>query len=398
MSRKKKITTAIFLLALGGLLFLALMPSPVSVSTSAARHGYFAEYVEDEGYTRLRDTYTISAPISGLLRRLELEPGDQVTAGDAVFTIEPAPAPALDVRTRDQARENLLAARARLEMARAEHHSRDVEARFAESEYLRQQQLFQRDIIADNVLEKALSDRQRSRAAEQAAAAAVEVARYEMENARAVLEVTEGTRVSAEDTLLSIQAPVSGVVLRRDRCCEGVIQAGEPVLEIGNLDQLEVQVDVLSMDAVRIAKGMRVLLERWGGGEDLEGRVRRVEPAGFKRVSALGVDEQRVPVQVEIISPRLQWQNLGDGFRIEARFVLWEEEEVLQIPTSALFRQADGWKVFTVENRRARLRAVDIGRRSGLSTQILSGLAAGELVITHPGDQVADGVRVNAQN
>jgi HlyD family secretion protein len=173
-----------------------------------------------------------------------------------------------------------------------------------------------------------------------------------------------------------------------------VVGDGEVILEIGDLDELEVRVDLLSMDAVRVRRDMRVVLERWGGGDPLEGRVRRVEPAGFTRVSALGVDEQRVPVLVEIISPRETWSTLGEGYRVEARFVLWEGEDVLQIPVSALFRTGDAWSVFVVERGRARLRSIEIGRRSGLWAQVTAGLEVGEVVIAHPGDRIADGVRV----
>jgi HlyD family secretion protein len=191
-----------------------------------------------------------------------------------------------------------------------------------------------------------------------------------------------------------VAAPVGGVVLRRERCCEGVIQAGAPVLEIGRLEELEVRVDLLSMDAVRVEAGTRVIIEGWGGEAPLEGRVRRVEPAGFMRISALGVEEQRVPVLIEITSPREQWQDLGVGFRVEAQFVLWEGEDVLQVPGSALFRVDNHWRVFVMEGGRVRLRTVEPGRSSGLHTQVRAGLEAGERVVTHPGDRLADGVRV----
>ena len=168
-------------------------------------------------------------------------------------------------------------------------------------------------------------------------------------------------------------------------------------MEIGDLDELEVVVDLLSVDAVRVRPGMRVVLERWGGDDDLEGRVRMVEPGGFTRVSARGVDEQRVPVRVEITSDREEWAHLGDGYRVEARFILWKGEDVLQIPTSALFRSDDRWAVFVMDHERARLRQVETGRRSGLTTQVVDGLEEGEFVITHPGDRVEDGSRVRAE-
>jgi HlyD family secretion protein len=192
-----------------------------------------------------------------------------------------------------------------------------------------------------------------------------------------------------------VRAPIAGTITKRHRCCEGPAQAGEQILEIGDLEaDLEIQVDLLSVEAVRVRPGMRVVIERWGGVDELEGRVRRVEPSGFTRVSALGVDEQRVPVLVEIASPREQWANLGDGFRIEARFILWEGDDVTHIPTSALFRSDNRWSVYVVENERAVQRGVTIGRRSGLRTQVVEGLREGETIITHPGDRIGDGVRV----
>ncbi len=398
MSKRKKIFLIVAGLALVVLLFLALRPSPTPVSAMVVSEGYFAEHVEDEGRTRLRDTYMVTAPIGGFLRRVELEPGDEIEAGDTVFALEPTPAPALDARSREQARETLSAARARLEAAQATLETRRSETRLAVSEAQRHRQLYDRGVVSATQMERVESERDRAVSAERAAEAAVSVARFEVENARAVLEITEGQRSPDEDQILRVSAPVSGVILRRDRCCEGVIQAGERVLEIGDLADLEIQVDLLSMDAVRVRQGMRVILERWGGDEALEGRVRRVEPAGFQRISALGVEEQRVPVLIEIESDREVRRALGTDYRVEARIVLWEDDQVIQVPTSALFREADAWKVFVVENGRARLREVEIGRRSGLSTQVLDGLQPGERVITHPGDHISDGSRVTAQD
>jgi HlyD family secretion protein len=210
-----------------------------------------------------------------------------------------------------------------------------------------------------------------------------------------VLQIADGERSPHDQPTLAVRAPIAGTITKRHRCCEGPAQAGEQILEIGDLEgDLEIQVDLLSVEAVRVRPGMRVVIERWGGGDDLEGRVRRIEPSGFTRISALGVDEQRVPVLVEITSPREQWEHLGDGFRIEARFILWEGDDVLHVPTSALFRSDDRWSVYVVEGERAVQRAVMIGRRSGLRTQVIEGLQEGETIITHPGDRIGDGVRV----
>ena len=392
MSKIKKLLLPLMGVVLVTLLVLALMPGAVPVSAVQVVDGPFEEAVEEEGRTRLRNTYTISAPIQGFLRRVELEPGEQVNAGDTLFTMEPTPAPALDARSREQAREGLAAATARLRSAEALLEQAASEVELADSEYQRHLPLLERGAVSAAMVDRLRAELTRAGARQRSAVAAAEAARYEVENARAVLAVTEGTR--SEGELLAVKAPVSGAILRRHRCCEGVVTAGTPVLEIGDLAELEVQVDLLSMEAVRVQPGMPVLLQRWGGEGDLEGRVRRVEPAGFTRVSALGVDEQRVPVLVEITSPQNTWGTLGDGFRVEARFILWQNDQVRQIPVSALFRQDNQWWVYLIDQDRARLRQVAPGRRSGLAVQILDGLEPGEWVITHPGDQIAEGVLV----
>ena len=395
MSKTKKLILILAGVVVLALVVLALRPAPVSVSAFEVVAEPFVEYVEDEGRTRLRDTYTVSAPIGGFLRRVEPEPGDPVEAGQPLFRIEPSPAPALDARAREQARETLQAARARLQAAEAEYENAQSEARFAANEYQRQQTLYERDLVSATEMDRALSARDRARSAERASRAAVEAARFEVENARAVIEIAEGQRSPNEERVLSVASPVSGLILRRDRCCEGVVQAGERVLEIGNLDDLEIQVDLLSMDAVRVRPGMRAEIDRWGGDEPLEGRVRRVEPAGFRQVSALGVEEQRVPVMVQLTSDREQWASLGEGFRVEVRFVLWEDDDVVQVPSSALFRRDGEWHVYVIDNDRAEARPVEPGRRSGLRTQIIDGLAPGQMIIAHPADHHRDGMRVS---
>lgn len=397
MSARKKIIMALAGLAVFGLLVVALLPSPIPVSATPVVQDHFAEYVEDEGRTRLRDPHMVSAPISGYLRRVTLEPGDSVAAGDRLFAIEATPTPALDVRAREQAREAVAAARARLAAAEAELEAGIVQREQALTEWNRSHTLHERGAISSEERDRRRARLDSARAAERAARYAVEVARFELEAARAVIEIADGQRAPGEQPSLDVPAPIAGTVTRRHRSSEGPVAAGEHILEIGDLADLEVRVDLLSMDAVRVRNGMQVILERWGEDVDLAGRVRRVEPAGFERVSALGVDEQRVPVRVDITSPRSEWTHLGDGYRVEARFILWEGQDVVQIPTSALFRDDDRWAVFIVDNGRAHISPVDIGRRSGLWTQIIDGLNAGQVVITHPGDHVGDGTRVDPE-
>ncbi|SDO00640.1 HlyD family secretion protein [Halomonas shengliensis] len=377
------------------LLAWALRPAPVTVDVARVEVAPFVDSVVEEGRTRLRHTWNVSVPIAGYLQRVGLEVGDAVEQGQTLFRLEPSPAPALDPRSRRQAEDALHAAEARLRGAEANLETTRAERRFAEAEYERYRQLRQRNLVSAADLEQRQSQRDRQRALEQAAASAVEAARFEVESARAMLAVASGTRDEATTPTLAVRAPIDGTVLRRYRCCEGSVAAGEPILELGNLNTLEVQVDLLSMDAVRLAPGMAVRLTGWGGGEAVEGVVRRIEPAGFTRVSALGVDEQRVPVIVDFaegVDP--QALGLGSGFRVDAEFLIWQREEVLQLPTSALFRAEGEWSVFRVEEARARRVVVTTGRRSGLVTQVLEGLAAGDRVIVHPGPRVAEGVRV----
>jgi HlyD family secretion protein len=375
-------------------LVLALMPSPLPVTVAEASRGAFAEMIDEEGRTRLRDSYTVSAPIAGFLLRVQPEPGDEVALDQILFRMEPLPAPALDARSLEQAREALSAARARQQNAQATLGTVEADARFAESEYQRHRELNERGLVSAAEMDRVRAARDRQMAARRAAEFAVEVAGFEVDSARAVLDIASGQRPAADQPQLEVRSPVEGMVLRRHRCCEGAIAAGEPVLEVGSLTELEVQVDLLTMMAVRVRPGMRVRLTGWGGDEILQGLVRRVEPAGFTRVSALGVDEQRVPVIIDFLDPQRAAARLGVEFRVEAEFVLWEGEDVLQVPTSALFRQGDGWAVYVVEDGRARLRTVEPGRSSGLVSQIMTGLVAGEIVITHPGSGLGEGARV----
>lgn len=397
MIRRKTVLSAFVVVAVIAGLVWALLPSPVPVSVVSAQRGAFAEFVEDEGRASVRDPYIVSAPIQAYLHRVVLEPGDVVAAGDVVFELEPLPSPALDARAREQARDAEAAAGVRVSRAEAERELQRARRSLAEADHQRHVALAAQGFISDERLEAVRSERDAARAAERAAVHAVEVARFELDVARAALAVADGARIDGEQSVLGVRAPIGGTVVERHRCCEGPVAAGEPVLELGDLDTLEARIDLLSMDAVRVRPGMRVVLERWGG-EPLEGRVRRVEPRGFERISALGVDEQRVPVWVTIVSPREDWAALGQGYRVEGRFILWEGEEVLQVPTSALFRVEDRWQVFVVENGRARLREVRPGRRAGLRSQILEGVAEGEVLISHPGDRIVDGVRVTPES
>lgn len=372
----RRYTPAIFAAAILGLLVWGYWPRPLEVDMAQVSRGMLRVSVTEEGRTRIRERYVVAAPVAGLLRRIDLEAGDAVRVGSTLAVIDPVAAPALDARSREQAVARVSAADAALSAA-------ESDAEFARGEAGRARALRETQMISIRELDLAES---RWRAAQ----AAVSGARAELESARAALlhaGISAGERVV-------IPAPVEGVVLALRRKSEGPIVQGEPILDLGDLTDLEVEVDVLSGDAVRIGPGSAVLLHRWGGEGTIEGRVRTVEPAGFTKISALGVEEQRVLVIVDILDAPERRGRLGHGYRVEAEFVLWEEGGVLQVPASALFRSGDGWATFAVEAGVARERRVEPGHRTGLSAQILSGLSEGETVIVHPDRSLGDGRRV----
>lgn len=374
-------------------LAVGFMPRAQPIDIAEATRAPLAVTVEEEGKTRVRERYLVTAPVAGYVRRSGLEAGDAVAAGQVLAVIEPARAVALDPRTRAQAQAQVRAAQAALAVAEENARADRAAAQLARQERVRAESLRESNFLSAQALDTARSAETRARAAEQAAAHAVRVARFELDTARAAVASTARLNGGAAD-LLQVRAPVAARVLRLVQESEGAVAAGQPLLEIGNPDSLEVEVEVLSTHAVKIAPGAKVILDRWGGEKAVEGRVRVVEPSGFTKISALGVEEQRVRVIVDFASPREAWQRLGDGYRVEARFVLWEGDDVLQLPTSALFRHGEGWAVFAVEGGRARLTPVEIGQRAGLATQILSGLAAGARVVSHPDDKIDDGTRV----
>lgn len=375
-------------------LALGLMPRAQRVDIAEVKRAPLVVTVEEEGKTRVMERYLVSAPVSGYVRRSALKAGDAVKAGQVIAVIEPAHAVALDPRTRAQAQAQVSAAQAALAVAEQNARAARAAAELAQQERTRAESLRQSSFISEQALDSARSAETRARATEQAASHSVKVARFELEMARAA--VASATRLQGGGSLeaLQVRAPVAAQVLKLLQESEGAVAAGQPLLEIGNPASLEVEVEVLSTHAVKITPGSKVMLDRWGGEQTVEGTVRRVEPSGFTKISALGVEEQRVRVIVDFVSPREDWQSLGDGYRVEARFVLWEGDDILQVPTSALFRQGEGWAVFAVEGGRARATPVETGQRAGLATQVLSGLAAGTRVISHPDDKIGDGTRV----
>lgn len=384
------------LIVLGGLVF-GFFPRAVKVETVVATRGPLRVMVEEEGKTRVRERYVISAPVAGHARRIVLKVGDMVGAGQAVAEIEPSRSAALDPRAHAQATAAVKAAEATLDAARASARAATASAELARLEVARNEALFRQRFVSRQALDAAQAEHSRSRAAQATAEHAATAASFDLERARAALLATSRGHTGVAADVLAVRTPIDGRVLKIVHESEGDVPPGSALIEVGDPGSLEIEVEVLSSQAVRIAPGNPVLLDRWGGDATLLGVVRVVEPTGFTKVSALGVEEQRVRVIVDLTSPREAWRRLGDGYRVEARFIVWEGQDVLQIPASALFRQQGGWAVFAVDAGRARLRQVAIGQQSGLQVQLTSGLKAGDVLVGHPDDKISDGVRIKAR-
>lgn len=342
-------------------------PQPVPVDLATITTGPIQLTVSDEGETRVKDVFVVSAPLTGLMRRIGLKAGDAVVAQKTVVArIAPSDPNFLDVRSEREARAAVRRAEA----------DRD----FAVAELKRYSQLAGQGVVSAN-------DRD-------AAQRRAETAKAALEEARARLTAPSVTRRRAgpDCDCVDVYSPVSGSVLRVLQESEAVVASGAPLLEIGNPGDLEVVVDLLSTDAVRVEPGQRVLIEAWGGGEPLNGRVRRVEPFGFTKVSALGIEEQRVNVVIDFTDPPATWSRLGHGFRVEPRIVLAEEQSVTKVPQAALFREDGKWAVFVDAGNRAELRFVELGLENGLEAEVKQGLKAGEQVVLQPGGRVVAGV------
>ncbi len=369
-------------------------PQPVLVETAAARRGPLRVTIDEEGKTRVTDRYVVSAPVAGYARRVTLDVGDAVQQGQVLLWLESLRPAVLDPRARAEAEARVAAAEAALRAAREKVRAALADDAYWEGQAARVARLYKSGDISRENYDRTVAEARRASSVRQSAQHEAEAAEAGLASARAALEYSPASRSDPQAELVPVRAPVAGRVLKVLHESEGVVTSGQALLEIANARALEVQVEVLSADAVRITPGMRVLFERWGGPAPLEGRVRRIEPVAFTKVSALGVEEQRVLVIVDFTSPQDQWKRLGDQYRVEASFILWEGSQVLQIPASALFRFQEGWAVFVVEGRVARRRAVTVGRRNGLSAEILSGLSEGDVVITHPDTSVEDGTPV----
>ncbi len=373
---------AVFLLAL---IAAGLWPKPVPVETAPAVIGTLRATVNEEGKTRIKQRYLVSAPVTGQLRRIPFKAGAEVVAGRTIVAlIDPATPTLLDARTRTAAEAKRDTAAANLEKTRTTRN-------FALSELRRFEKLFGEKTVSTQELETA--QMRESAAAKELAAAESALRQAEAELAE-FSPASSQTAAGAACPLQEIKAPATGRVLRVFEENTRLVAAGAPLLEIGDPADLEVVVEVLSRDGAAIPAGAKVEFEQWGGGEPLLGHVRLVEPAAFTKVSALGVEEQRVNVVADLDTPPEQRPSVGDNFRVDAKIVVWEAANVLKVPVGALFREGSQWGAFVVVDGRAQLRKVSAGRSSGTETQILDGLKAGDEVILYPGSRVKPGERV----
>lgn len=379
----------------------ALWPQPVPVDLAEASEGPLSVTIEEDGKTRVRERYLVSAPVEGQMARIELEPGDAVEAGQTLLAqIRPADPALLDERSRLEAEARVRAASAAAQQA----ESRIAEARethgAAQHEYERLLALRRANAVSAAEFDAAEHEAQRTAQAVRSAEFALQVARFEQEQAEAVLLLSRPAGSSPgqrprED--FEIHAPITGRVLRKLEESARVVTPGLPLLEVGDLNEMEVEIDILSADAAAIEEGASVWLNRWGGEKPLEARVRMIEPAGFTKISALGVEEQRVNVIADFVDPPSARPGLGDAYRVEAEIVVWNSPRVLKVPIGCLFRHQGQWAVYVADGGRARRQVVEIGHQSHDEAEILRGLSAGQQVILHPSDKLADGTRIVAR-
>jgi HlyD family secretion protein len=403
MQRRTMIYAAAAVVALAALLTWAFVPRPLEVEVATASVGPFETSIDEDGRTRLLDRYVVSAPLAGRLQRIALREGDAVQAGAVVAHLSPLLAPLLDERTLAELRARVDVSQASVQRAATRNGAAKVALEQARSALRRTEQLAQQGFVAPTTLD---AERLALQAAQKELETAIEdqhIAGHGLEQARAALVAARAP--SASGGAFAVSAPVPGRVMRVLQASEAVVALGTPLLEIGDTSRLEIVADLLTGDALQATPGRLVRIERWGGPGSLEGRVRLVEPAAFTKVSALGVEEQRVKVLIELTSPPEQWRALGDGFRVGVRIVTLSQAQVLRVPASAVFPrpaqrsgQGGGHAVFVLDGDRARLQAVEIGGRNGSDAWVLKGLQAGTKVIVYPPAAVADGARVSARS
>lgn len=372
----------------------ALLPKPVPVELGEVTKGRFEQTVDEDGRTRVRERYVVATPIAGKVLRIALKPGDEVSEGTTLASIVATPSSIIDARTRQELEQRVGAAEAARERGMAAVQRAEATLAQARADLERSRALAAAGTASRSRLE-------RDELAATLAARELEAARFQEHTSEHELELARAALAnpSAEERgePWVIRSPVAGRVFRVFQESEAPVAIGAPLLEIGDPRDLEIVVDVLSTDAVAIAPGAPAWIERWGGDRPLKGRVRRVEPSAFTKISALGVEEQRVNVIIDLLGSPETWSGLGDGYRIDARILTFEADGALKVPASALFREGDDWKVFVAAEGVARKRKVEVLRRTGAEAMIGAGLAEGEKVVLYPGDALSDGVAIGAR-
>jgi HlyD family secretion protein len=399
MKTRTKLIAAAAAVAAVALLVWAFAPRPLEVELAEATLGRFETTVDEDARTRLRERYAIYAPLAGRLQRIAWREGDTVKEGDVLATLVPVLAPMLDARTRVEQQARVASARSNVQRAGTRIDAAKVALAQAQSELTRSEELAERDFVADAKVD---ADRLGLRAAQAELATAVQgerMARHDLAQAQAALEVTRAPAATAGG--FAVRAPVAGRVLKVHQTSEATVALGAPLIDLGDTARLEIVAELLTSDALLARAGSEVRIERWGGPNDLQGRVRLVEPSGFTKISALGVEEQRVNVLIDITNPPAEWAALGDGYRVSVRIVTRSEAEALRVPVSAVFPMPSsrgaagaGSAVFVFENGKAKLTAVTVGGRNGSLAWVQKGLQAGTKVIVYPPAGTADGVRV----
>lgn len=391
---KRTASYAAVALAVLTALIWALRTPPVGVDLMQIARAPMRVTVDEEGKARVKQVFVVSAPVSGKLRRSPLDAGDTVTQNDTIIaTIEPSAPVFLDARARQEAEAQVAAARAAVALAEAEVRQAENELTWAESELQRTKSLAQTNVVSARTAERARLELAKQQAALARAKANLQVRTADLANASAHLVGPEAEPNQPPKTV-DVRAPQSGKVLRELQESERVVAAGTPLFEIGNPSDLEIVVELLSADAVRIPPGASAVVEGAGIAASIDAKVRRIEPAAFTKVSALGIEEQRVRVVLDLTSPPDAWTRLGHDYRVFVRIVTWSDDNALRVPLSALFRSGDRWAVYTYDGGRAKLTSVDIGHRNNEMAEVLGGLPAGASVVLHPGDRVSNGTRL----
>jgi len=405
MAKARRRSRLILILAvlafIGAALAAAFWPRAVMVDLGEVTRGPMMVTIDEEGRTRVSEPYVVSTPVAGRLQRVEVDPGDPVIKGETIIAhMLPTNPSALDIRTREQAQAAVAAAEAALRVARADLSAATASRDLAGTAFERAERLAERDIASEAALDRARQNFRVAEASVETAEAAIAMREADLANARAQLigfddrGLAAALGANASDDI-PLYAPANGRILRVMRQSETTLPAGAPIMEIGDVDDdLEVVVELISSDAVQVKTGDRVIVGDWGGVWELSGTVARIDPFAVTRVSALGVEEQRVPITVALTSPSEVRRGLGHGYRVEARIVVWESEDALRIPAGALFRAGGVWGAFVDHDGIAFLELLDIGHHNGVEAEVLDGLENGDRVVLYPSAALADGVRI----